>query len=134
MSRFALLLLSFIPAFAFAEIEEVGLGHIAVGLLHQYKYFASLILGTAFIAGLCFFVAALFKFKQHKDNPAQVTIGTPFAMIAISVGLIFLPSFIKPTGESLFGVAQTVSSGVSGDISQLPGASPSDVETYKDFA
>ncbi|MAH61216.1 MAG: type IV secretion protein IcmD [Legionellales bacterium] len=125
-----ILLLGLTSAAAFAE-GEVGLGQIAVGLLNQYRYFAQLILGTAFIAGICFFIAALFKFKQHKDNPAQVTIGTPFAMLAISVGLLFLPGFIKPTGETLFGAdIGNMSAGVSGDISKLPGA---EVETLRDF-
>lgn len=104
---------------AWAE-NQLGLGRLAVGLLEQYKYFASLIVGTAFIAGICFFIAAIFKFKQHKDNPSQVTIGTPFAMVAISVALIFLPGFIKPAGESLFG-DESMSAGVSGSISELPG-------------
>lgn len=100
---------------------QLGLGRLAVGLLEQYKYFAKLIVATAFIAGICFFIASIFKFKQHKDNPSQVTIGTPFAMMAISVALIFLPGFIKPAGESLFGEA-SMSAGVSGSISQLPGS------------
>lgn len=100
---------------------QLGLGRLAVGLLEQYKYFAKLIVATAFIAGICFFVAAIFKFKQHKDSPSQVTIGTPFAMLAISVALIFLPGFIKPAGESLFGDA-SMSAGVSGSIAQLPGS------------
>ena len=108
---------------------EVGLGQIVVGLLNQYRYFAQLILGTAFIVGICFFIAALFKFKKHKDNPAQVTIGTSFVMLAISVGLLFLPGFIKPTGETLFGAdIGNMSAGVSGDISKLPGA---EVETLR---
>ena len=103
--------------------NQLGLGRLAVGLLEQYKFFAMLIVGTAFIAGICFFVAAIFKFKQHKDNPSQITIGTPFAMVAISVALIFLPGFIKPAGESLFG-EESMSAGVSGSIAELPGNKP----------
>ncbi len=125
-------LLLWLSSIAFAN-GDVGLGHLAVGLLSQYRYFAQLILGTAFLAGLCFFVAALFKFKQHKDNPQQTTIGTPFALLAISVALVFLPGFIKPAGESLFGADSTMSAGVAGDISQLPGASSTDVDSYQDF-
>lgn len=103
--------------------NQLGLGRLAVGLLEQYKFFAMLIVGTAFIAGICFFVAAIFKFKQHKDNPSQITIGTPFAMVAISVALIFLPGFIKPAGESLFG-EESMSAGVTGSITELPGNKP----------
>ncbi|MEE2769811.1 MAG: type IV secretion protein IcmD [Pseudomonadota bacterium] len=117
MYRLLFLLGSVSSAFA---SNQLGLGRLAVGLLEQYKYFAMLIVGTAFIAGVCFFVAAIFKFKQHKDNPSQITIGTPFAMVAISVALIFLPGFIKPAGESLFG-EDSMSAGVSGSISELPG-------------
>ena len=100
--------------------NQLGLGRLAIGLLEQYKFFAMLIVGTAFIAGICFFVAAIFKFKQHKDNPSQITIGTPFAMVAISIALIFLPGFIKPAVESLFG-EESMSAGVSGSIAELPG-------------
>ena len=89
MYKFLILLSGISSAWA---SNQLGLGRLAVGLLEQYKFFAMLIVGTAFIAGICFFVAAIFKFKQHKDNPSQITIGTPFAMVAISVALIFLPA------------------------------------------
>ena len=39
------------------------------------------------------FCTAIFKFKQHKDNPTQVPVGTPVAMLAISAALVFLPGF-----------------------------------------
>lgn len=120
MYRLFFLLTSLSSAWA---SNQLGLGRLAVGLLEQYKFFAMLIVGTAFIAGICFFVAAIFKFKQHKDNPSQITIGTPFAMVAISVALIFLPGFIKPAGESLFG-EESMSAGVSGSIAELPGNKP----------
>ena len=55
-------------------------------------------LGVA-LAGLGFGIAAIFKFKQHKDNPTQVPIGTPFALLAISVLLVFFPAIYKPAGQ-----------------------------------
>ena len=56
---------------------------------------AKLIFSIAYIAGLGFGVAAIFKFKQHKDNPTQVLIGTPIALIAISSALVFYLDFIS---------------------------------------
>ena len=58
---------------------------------------------VSFIAGIGFAMASVFKFKQHKDNPTQVPIGTPFAMFAIGIVLIFLPAIFTPAGSSIFG-------------------------------
>ena len=63
--------------------------------------------GVAYLAGLGFGISAVFKFKQHKDNPTQIPIGTPFALLAVSVVLIFLPSIYAPAGQSVFGGSQT---------------------------
>ena len=62
-----------------------------------------LMLGVAYLAGLGFGIAAIFKFKQHKDNPTQVPIGTPFALLAISVLLVFFPAIYAPAGKTVFG-------------------------------
>ena len=55
------------------------------------------------ISGFSFVIASFFKFKQVKDNPTQIPIGTPFALLGVGVALVFLPSLIKPAAESLFG-------------------------------
>lgn len=39
-------------------------------------------------------VLAVYNFKQHKDNPTQLPIGTPIALVAIAAALLFLPSII----------------------------------------
>ena len=63
---------------------------------------ASLIGGTAYIGGLAFGVVAVIKFKQHRDNPAQVTIGVPINMLIVSIGLIYLPSLLIASRDTLF--------------------------------
>ena len=73
------------------------------GLQEQISSFASLLITVSFIAGVGFAMASVFKFKQHKDNPTQVPIGTPFAMFAIGIILIFLPAIFAPAGSSIFG-------------------------------
>lgn len=60
---------------------------------------------VAYVAGFIFFLAAVFKFKQHKDNPTQVPVGTPLSMLVMSAALMFAGNFITPLGESIFGSA-----------------------------
>lgn len=45
------------------------------------------------------------KFKQHKDNPSQIPIGTPIALVLIAGGVLFLPSLLGAFGATMFGHA-----------------------------
>jgi intracellular multiplication protein IcmD len=76
-------------------------------------------LGIAFVAGLGFVIASLFKFKQHKDNPTQIPLGTPLALFAIGVILVFLSALFEPAGKTLFG-DKAKSAGPTGDLTQIP--------------
>ncbi len=99
-------------------------GGMASTLNDQFTAIGNLMLNTAYIAGLGFGIAAIFKFKQHKDNPTQVPIGTPFALLAVSVLLVFLPGLYKPAAQSLYGTSTGVAAGTSGKgISLMPGGS-----------
>src|SRR3990167_764297 len=75
----------------FAGTGEQNLGSIAQNITGSFLQFGQLILAISFIAGLGFTMAAIFKFKQHKDNPTQIPLGTPIALLAIGIALIFLP-------------------------------------------
>ena len=83
-----------------------GIGKIAKSIEGNLQAVGSLIAQVAFVAGLGFFVSAVFKFKQHKDNPTQVPIGTPMSMLGISAALMFMGNFISPLGETLFGAGE----------------------------
>jgi intracellular multiplication protein IcmD len=83
--------------------EGAGLGKLANNLRGQFKDIANLILATAKVAGIGFTVAAIFKFKQHKDNPQQVPIGTPFSLLAVGVILMFLQNLYTPAAQSIYG-------------------------------
>lgn len=48
-----------------------------------------------YIAGLGFSIAAILKFKQHKDNPTQIPIGTPPSLVFVSPALRFLPNMLS---------------------------------------
>jgi len=97
------------------------LQEMAETLTNQFTEIASLMIAVAYVAGIGFGITAIFKFKQHKDNPTQVQVGIPFAMLAISVLLIFLPAIYVPAGASLFG-AGALSGSAAGDLSALPGS------------
>jgi len=47
--------------------------------------------------------AALAKFNQHKDNPTQIPLGTPIALVFISAALLFLPTILSTAGVTAFG-------------------------------
>ncbi len=82
-----------------------GIGALAQNVTKSYEGIGNLMIGTAYVAGIGFGVAAIFKFKQHKDNPTQIPIGAPFTLLAVSAALIFLPAMYKPLGETIFGKA-----------------------------
>ena len=95
---------------------------MANNLSNQFTAIGHLMTGTAYIAGIGFGISAIFKFKQHKDNPTQVPIGTPFALLAISVLLVFLPGLYKPAAESIYGTTSGIGGGFQGDgASNIPG-------------
>lgn len=101
------------------------IGNLATNLTATFQSIGELIIGIAFVGGLGFTMAAIFKFKQHKDNPTQIPLGTPIAMLAIGIVLIFLPSLIAPAGTSFFGTsAQQGAGGFTGSagLGVLPGA------------
>jgi hypothetical protein len=61
----------------------------------------------SYVAGLEFAVGAVMKFKQHKDNPAQIPVGEPIALVAVAAALLFLPSVLSVVGYTVVGTAET---------------------------
>lgn len=60
---------------------------------------AKLVTATSYIAGLAFSASAIFKFKAHKDNPTQIPIGTPIALMVISAAALVAPTIATTTGK-----------------------------------
>lgn len=103
--------------------NTVGLAKVASTVTASFTSIGELMAATAYLAGFGLTIAAIFKFKQHKDNPAQIPMGTPIAMLVIGICLIFLPGFIKPAGETIFGSsANDVAGGYTGQGAlKMPG-------------
>lgn len=79
------------------------IGGMASQITGSFTSLAKLITAGSYLAGLGFAVGAIMKFKQHKDNPTQIPIGTPIALVFIAAALLFLPSILSVTGSTMFG-------------------------------
>ena len=79
------------------------LGTVAGNLTGSFGNLAKLITAGAYMAGIGFTMAAMLKFKAHKDNPTQIPIGTPIALLFIGAALIFLPNIFSIAGNTIFG-------------------------------
>lgn len=109
--------LSFMVArYAFAGdsgASASGIGSVARTATSNLADVARLITAASYVAGMAFGVGAIVKFKAHKDNPTQIPIGTPIALLFVGAALIFIPSVYQVSGSTLFGASGTVG-GVSG--------------------
>ncbi len=96
-----------------------SIGAVADTVIKSFASLAKLITAVAYVAGMGFAIGAIMKFKAHKDNPTQVPIGTPIALIFIAAALIFLPTIFTVAGATLFGsgAAQEQVGGTAGKTS-----------------
>jgi intracellular multiplication protein IcmD len=101
-------------ALAAAETTGVGIGSVAANVTSNVANIARLITAASYVAGMAFAVGAIAKFKGHKDNPTQIPISTPIALLFVGAALLFAPTVFKVTGGTLFG-----SSGIVGSVSGI---------------
>jgi len=95
--------------------SSLTLGSMASTITQSFTGLTKLITGGSYVAGLGFAVGAIIKFKAHKDNPTQITIGVPVSLTAIAAALLFLPTVLNMAGDTMFGSgAQT--SGPTGSV------------------
>ena len=88
-----------------AAAGSLTLGSMASSITKSFTSIAKLITAGSYLAGLGFSIGAIMKFKQHKDNPTQIPIGTPIALVFIAAALLFLPTILGVTGQTMFGQA-----------------------------
>ncbi len=93
----------------------LGIGAVAATVQGNFQNIAKLITGGSYIAGMGFGVAAILKFKAHKDNPTQVALGVPISLLFIAAALMFIPSVFTSAGKTLYGTSGSIAgySGVS---------------------
>lgn len=109
-----------------AYADNVTLGDIAANMMKSFKDLGKLMLAIAYLSGFGFTISAIFKFKQHKDNPTQIPVSTPLALLFVGIILIFLPGIIEPTGYTIFGSGASLGDMAGGfeggGAEKLPGA------------
>lgn len=106
-----------------AMAEGTTLGDMATTITTSFTALAKLITAGSYLAGLGFSIGAIMKFKQHKDNPTQIPIGTPIALVFIAAALLFLPSILTMTGSTMFGSKGGETAGPGGMIFESGGKS-----------
>ncbi len=124
MLRILILLFIHCTAYALVDDDQLSIGKLADNIILSYRGIGQMMIATAFVMGIGLGVASIFKFKQHKDNPTQVPIGTPLVMLFLSAGLVFLPGFYHPLGETFFGTpdVEKLAGGVYGEgTKSMPG-------------
>ena len=92
-----------------AVAGNMTVGAMASSITSSFTNLTKLITAGSYLAGLGFSIGAIMKFKQHKDNPTQIPIGTPIA-------LLFLPSILGVTGATMFGSSGGKTAGPTGTV------------------
>ena len=82
--------------------QNDGIGKIVCNISSLLVKLMPFIQILSIVTGLGFFVASLFKFKAHKDNPSQVPVGTPIAYMMVSIALMYASGVVKIIGTSFF--------------------------------
>ena len=87
----------------YAEVQVQRFGDIFKNLNEVFLPFAKLLFTIATIAGLLFTFIAVFKFKQFKDNPQQISIGQPVGLFFLGAIMLWLPFIIQSLGFTITG-------------------------------
>ncbi len=85
-----------------------GIGSVAAQVTTNVGAIAKLVTAASYVAGMAFAVGAIVKFKAHKENPTQIPIGTPIALLFVGAALIFIPTVFSVSGKTLFGSSGNV--------------------------
>lgn len=113
-------LLAFLALFSSTAMatsaSDLTIGDVASLITGSFTQIAKLITAASYLAGLGFSIGAIMKFKQHKDNPTQIPIGTPIALLFIAAALLFLPSILDITSHTMFGGSGGTVAGPTGTV------------------
>lgn len=115
----------FVAGTCFAQAAGGGenLGAIATRVTESFSGIGTLMIAVSYLAGIGFVIASIFKFKQHKDNPTQIPLGTPLALLVLGIILVFLPLIFEPAGQSIFGKTEGAGGFKGEGVKTIPGSS-----------
>jgi intracellular multiplication protein IcmD len=101
------LLMFFLGTKLFAASPATSVEGLATLLSGTFKSVVQIITAISYVGGIGFTLGSIMKFKQHKDNPTQVPVGTPVSMVFIGASLLFFPTILTIAGNSIFGTTTT---------------------------
>ena len=110
------LCLSLLASTVLAGSTSLTLGGMASEIIGSFTSLTKLITSAAYLAGMGFMVGAIFKFKQHKDTPQQITIGQPIALLIVGASLLFMPTILDVAGATMFGSSGGTTAGPTGTV------------------
>lgn len=108
--------LSLLVLFSQDAAAGQSIGSMASNITSSFTNLTKLITAGSYLAGLGFSIGAIMKFKQHKDNPTQIPIGIPIALVFIAAALLFLPTILGVTGATMFGGSGGTTAGPTGTV------------------
>lgn len=79
---------------AAVDTEATYVSDWADPVTDSFSNVAKLITAGSYLSGLAFSIGAIMKYRQHKDNPTQIPIGTPIALVFFAAAILFLPSIL----------------------------------------
>lgn len=83
--------------------SAAGLADLADNIREQFGSFLELAVAFSYIAGFIILVVAIFKFKQHSDDPRQTPMKTPAMLMIVAALLLGAPTLLGATAGSIFG-------------------------------
>ncbi len=105
----SLMWLSYLGTFFATNVYATAtIGSLAANVTKSIGALTQLVTAGAYVGGTSMFLIAIFQFRQHKENPSQVPLSKPMMFLAIAGALMFLPSLIKVTGQTVFGGSQVM--------------------------
>lgn len=94
---------------------HVSLGNVANNGTDAMEMMANFLTALSYVIGFAFGVGAILKYKNYRDNPSQVTIGTPIFLAFISLIFVFMPMLFMVAGDTIFGSSATVAPSIATD-------------------
>lgn len=89
--------------------HAANLGDVANNIGSSVDGGLSLLMKGSYFAGSACAAGALFKFKQHSDNPQQTPMKVPVILAVVAAGLLALPSFRQTSTDTVWGNGQAQS-------------------------
>lgn len=80
---------------------------------------ASILTDIALVTGICFILAAFFKFHQHKVNPNQTPISQGVTLLVIGAALTAFTVLIPVATKTIYGKDQTIMKTGGSDMKNL---------------